>query len=168
MAEKEYITSAQFEHVFKEMHSQLFYLAYDIVGDRQVAQDMVSEVFVSLWKTHRDITFEKLRGYLYVSVRNQSLGWYRQKATVKLIPIEDIKLLVTADESWQYREERIEQIERVLQTMPERTRLIIDLCYRQRKTYKEAAEIVGISAEGIKKQLQRALKEFRFRLKKNE
>ena len=42
MAEKEYITSAQFEHVFKEMHSQLFYLAYDIVGDRQVAQDMVS------------------------------------------------------------------------------------------------------------------------------
>lgn len=108
MAEKEYITSAQFEHVFKEMHSQLFYLAYDIVGDRQVAQDMVSEVFVSLWKTHRDITFEKLRGYLYVSVRNRSLDWYRQKVTVKLIPIEDIKLLVTADESWQYREERIE------------------------------------------------------------
>lgn len=52
--------------------------------------------------------------------------------------------------------------------MPERTRLIFDLCYRQRKTYKEAAEIVGISAEGIKKQLQRALKEFRFRLKKSE
>ena len=99
MSKKENITSEQFELVFKEMHSQLFYLAYDIVGDRDVAQDMVSEVFVSLWKSHRDVSFEKLRGYLYISVRNHSLDWYRHNSGVRNIPIEKLSNLVSVDDS---------------------------------------------------------------------
>lgn len=165
MSKKENITSEQFELVFKEMHSQLFYLAYDIVGDRDVAQDMVSEVFVSLWKSHRDVSFEKLRGYLYISVRNHSLDWYRHNSGVRNIPIEELSNLVSVDDSWQERERRIRKIEEAMDQMSEKTRLIFDLCYRKRKSYREAAEIVGISAEGIKKQLQRALRDLRGRLK---
>lgn len=165
MSKKENITSEQFELVFKEMHSQLFYLAYDIVGDRDVAQDMVSEVFVSLWKSHRDVSFEKLRGYLYISVRNHSLDWYRHNSEVRNIPIEELSNLVSVDDFWQEREGRIRKIEEAMAQMPEKTRLIFDLCYRKRKSYREAAEIVGISAEGIKKQLQRALRDLRGRLK---
>lgn len=161
MADKEYITAAQFESIFKEMYSSLFYVAYDIVGDKRVAQDVVSEVFMSLWKSHRDVTLGKLKGYLYVSVRNRSLDWYRRNSSIKTMPIEEIKNLVNTDSSWQEREQRIKRIEGILAQMPEKTRLIFDLCYRRRKTYKEAAEIVGISSEGIKKHLQRALKEMR-------
>lgn len=168
MAERVYITAAQFEGIFKEMHLQLFYLAYDIVGDKQVAQDVVSEVFMSLWNRHRDVAFSKLKGYLYVSVRNKSLDWYRRNASVKTIPLEDMKNLVDSGDSWEQREERIRKIERELARMPEKTRLIFDLCYRKRKSYKEAAEIVGISSEGIKKHLQRALKELRSKLRNEE
>ena len=168
MADKEYITASQFESIFKEMHSQLFYLAYDIVGDKQVAQDVVSEVFMSLWKSHREVAFCKLKGYLYVSVRNKSLDWYRRNASVKTIPLDDMKNLVDGRDSWESREERIRKIECELARMPEKTRQIFDLCYRKRKTYKEAAEVVGISSEGIKKHLQRALKELRSKLRKKE
>lgn len=168
MVEKEYITAAQFEGIFKNMYQQLFYLAYDIVGDKQVAQDVVSEVFMSLWKSHRDVVFDKLKGYLYVSVRNKSLDWYRRHASVKTIPLDDMKNMVDGGDNWESREERIQKIESELARMPEKTRLIFDLCYRKRRTYKEAAEVVGISHEGIKKHLQRALKELRSKLRKEE
>lgn len=168
MVEKEYITAAQFEGIFKKMHQKLFYLAYDIVGDKQVAQDVVSEVFMSLWKSHRDVVFDKLEGYLCVSVRNKALDWYRRHASVKTIPLDDMKNMVDGGDSWESREERIQKIECELARMPEKTRLIFDLCYRKRRTYKEAAEVVGISPEGIKKHLQRALKELRSKLRKEE
>ena len=117
MSKKENITSEQFELVFKEMHSQLFYLAY------------------------------------------------RHNSGVRNIPIEKLSNLVSVDDSWQERERRIRKIEEAMAQMSEKTRLIFDLCYRKRKSYREAAEIVGISAEGIKKQLQRALRDLRGRLK---
>ncbi len=161
------ITASQLEDVFKELHPQLFYLAYDIVGDKQVAQDVISEVFMSLWKSHRDVAYGKLKSYLYVSVRNKALDWYRRQGAVKTIPVEELKNLVDAGDSWQGREERIVKIENAIALLPPKTRQILDLCYRKRKTYKEAAEIVGISPEGIKKQLFRAIKELRNKLKKD-
>ena len=167
MSEIDIITSKQFETLFKEMHTQLFYLAYDILGEAQAAQDVVSDVFLSIWNQHRDISPDKVRGYIFVSTKNKALDKYRQSSRYSEIPIEEMKnLMDVCDASWEMREERILWVEKVLQQMPEKTRLILDLCYRKRKSYKEAAEIVGISVEGIKKQLFRALKELRTKLKK--
>ena len=167
MSEIDIITSKQFETLFKEMHTQLFYLAYDILGEAQAAQDVVSDVFLSIWNQHRDISPDKVRGYIFVSTKNKALDKYRQSSRYSEIPIEEMKnLMDVCDASCEMREERILWVEKVLQQMPEKTRLILDLCYRKRKSYKEAAEIVGISVEGIKKQLFRALKELRTKLKK--
>ena len=166
MKERDIMTPKQFEALFKEMHTQLFYLAYDILGETQAAQDVVSDVFLSVWNQHRDISPNKVRGYIFVSTKNRALDKYRQTSKYAEIPIEEIRNLVdVGDASWEIREERILRMEKMLRQMPEKTRLILDLCYRKRKTYKEAAEIVGISPEGIKKQLSRALKEMRTRLK---
>lgn len=166
MKERDIMTPKQFEALFKEMHTQLFYLAYDILGEMQAAQDVVSDVFLSIWNQHRDISPNKVRGYIFVSTKNRALDKYRQTSKYAEIPIEEIRNLVdVGDASWEIREERILRMEKMLRQMPEKTRLILDLCYRKRKTYKEAAEIVGISPEGIKKQLSRALKEMRTRLK---
>jgi RNA polymerase sigma-70 factor, ECF subfamily len=161
------ITASQLESVFKELYSQLFYLSYDIVGDKHVAQDVISEVFMSLWKNHRDVVYEKLKGYLYISVHNKSLDWCRRHTNITTIPLEELRNLVDGEgESWQSREERIVKIEQAIILLPPKTRQILDLCYRKRKTYKEAAEIMGMSSEGIKKQLYRAIKELRNKLKK--
>ena len=166
MSEREIITASQLECVFKEMYSQLFYLAYDVVGDKQEAQDVISDVFMSLWKSHRDVVYEKLKSYLYVSVYNKSLDWCRRQRNIKSIPVDELRNLVDVEgDSWQSREEHILKIEQAIALLPPKTRLILDFCYRKRKTYKEAAEIVGISAEGIKKQLFRAIKELRNKLK---
>ena len=76
MSERDIITSKQFETLFKEMHTQLFYLAYDILGEAQAAQDVVSDVFLSIWNQHRDISPDKVRGYIFVSTKNKALDKY--------------------------------------------------------------------------------------------
>lgn len=162
--EADEISVSQFESVFREMHTQLFYLAYDIVGDRVIAQDIVSDVFLSVWNQHRDIALAKLKSYLFVSVRNRSVDRYREEMKWKMIPAEDIDDLMDGDGDWERREERIVRVEQLLRDMPQKTQTILDLCYRKRKTYKETAELLGMTVEAVKKQLSRALKTLRDRV----
>lgn len=166
MSDKGYISAAHFEGIFREMHSRLFYEAYDIVGNKQAAQDIVSEVFLSVWKQRESIDGDGLKGYLFISVRNKALDWYRRENAQKSVPVDCLKDMSDTERSWELREERIVKIENEIAQMTERTQTILDLCYRQRMTYKEAAQVVGISMEGIKKHLSRALKELRTKLKK--
>lgn len=64
-------------------------------------------------------------------------------------------------EYWQQREERISMIEEEIAKLPERTRIILRECYYNHMTYREVAEEIGISTEGIKKQLVRAMAHLR-------
>ena len=63
--------------------------------------------------------------------------------------------------SWIAKEKRIEAIENEIAKMPERTQHILEQCYYNRHTYKEVAEEMGITTEGIKKQIARAMAQLR-------
>lgn len=159
--ETERISASQFDSVFRELHSQLFYLAYDIVGDKIIAQDIVSDVFLSVWNQHRDIFMDKLKGYLFISVKNKAIDKCRQGQKWKMIPAEELTNLTQGDYDWEAREDRIVRVEQELKQMPVKTQTILDLCYRKNKTYKETADVMGMSVEAVKKQLSRALKVLR-------
>lgn len=49
------ISAGDFESVFRRLYTPLFYHAFDIVGDSELARDIVSEVFTRVWKEHRDL-----------------------------------------------------------------------------------------------------------------
>lgn len=55
------------------------------------------------------------------------------------------------------REERLQKIDEVRDRMPEKTRRIMDLCYFENKRYEEVAAIVGLSKDGVRKQMIKAL-----------
>lgn len=164
MEKTERISSSQFERVFRELHTQLFYLAYDIVGDKIIAQDIVSDVFLSVWNQHRDISMVKMKGYLFISVKNKAIDKCRQEQKWKMIPADELKSLTQGDCDWEAREDRIIRVEHELEQMPVKTQTILDLCYRKNKTYKETADMLGMSVEAVKKQLSRALKVLRNKL----
>ena len=65
------ITTKEFEKLFCENYSRLYYFAYDFVEDIETSKDIVSEVFASIWKEKGRMDKDKILGYLYVSVRNQ-------------------------------------------------------------------------------------------------
>ena len=65
------------------------------------------------------------------------------------------------DEGFLYddeEEERIRQIQKVIDRMPEKTKYVLDQCYMEGKRYMEVASDIGISRDGVRKHIVKALR----------
>ena len=72
------------------------------------------------------------------------------------------------DDQWLRRENTLNIIYESIDELPTKTRDIIDLCFYQKKTYREAGEACGVSISAIRKHIMKAVKFFRNELKKND
>ena len=150
------ITTKEFEKLFCENYSRLYYFAYDFVEDIEISKDIVSDVFASIWSDKKRMEKDKVIGYLYVSVRNQCFNHLKkQKNKEKLFDSAE-SLNGEDDEEWSAMEERIDKMTEIMDKMPPRTRYVLEECYYHNKKYREVAEILGITTDGVKKHIVKA------------
>lgn len=153
-----------FETLYRESYSRLYFYALKFLNDKEKAKDILSDVMVGAWNNRHEIEAEKMAGYLHVSLRNKCLNEIRrtQRDSSMREELRDSTLQLDIYEaSWIAKEKRIEAIENEIAKMPERTQHILEQCYYNRHTYKEVAEEMGITTEGIKKQIARAMAQLR-------
>lgn len=155
--------------IFNRYNSLLYIYAYKKLGDKEEAKDVVQELFVRLWKNHEVFSLNTtLASYLYRSVRNRSLDIFAHKK-IKSSYISSFQAAVdvhTATTDYLVREKDInELIEREIKSLPPRMREIFVLSRRHHLSHKEIAQKLDISEETINKQIKRALRVLRIRLK---
>jgi len=165
------ITRQDFEHLFREYYSRLYYFVYDFIEDIEVSKDIVSDVFTSVWNNKENIEKDKVVGYLFVSVRNQSLNYIKRQKQVG--DYADFCLRVAdeeGDEGLELIDERIAEMSSLIDKMPLRTKYILEECYFHHKKYKEVADVLEISTDGVKKHIVKAFSILRdhFNVKKNK
>lgn len=67
-----------FEELYNRYFSSVFRLAFNLLNNRQAAEDIASETFIRLWKKRSDIArIENLSAFLYTSTRNACLNHIR-------------------------------------------------------------------------------------------
>lgn len=153
------ITEEGLEMEFRENYSRYFYYALSLVDDVDTAKDIISEVFMHVWKKRNTIGSAKLGQYLFTSIHNTCL---KRINDTKRFPRVEETLAMTqipddGGEEWKRRESRIVEMEQVIGAMPPRTRYILEQFYYKKRSYKDIAAEVGITTDGIKKQLVKAL-----------
>jgi RNA polymerase sigma-70 factor, ECF subfamily len=148
----------EFKMLFRESYSRFYFFAFHLVQDEEVSRDIVSECFAAAWHNHIHIDHQKMSGYLFLSIRNKCLN-YIKKNKNHYTTSEDVLHSMPADleGEWKIKEERIVEIERQLDLLPERTRYVLEQCYYEHHTYKEVAEQLGISTNGVKKHIVKAI-----------
>ena len=159
-----------FELFFKENYSRFYFFAYQMIGEREICRDIVSDSFESIWSVilsgnkERELNWSK---YMYSLVRNKCVDYIRHEtakgryANFYLHMFGNEEEEETDDET----ERQIEIMYHMLSEFTPQTARILELCYFQKKTYNEAAEELHISASAVKKHIVGALKAFRTRLK---
>lgn len=165
------ITKQSFENLFREYYSRLYYFAYDYTEDMEVSKDIVSDVFTSIWNNRENIENDKVVGYLFISVRNQSLNYIkRQRKADDYVNFCSQVATEEGDEDLNLIDERIAEMTSEIEKMPSRTKYILEECYFHHKKYKEVAEVLEISTDGVKKHIIKALSILRnhFNVKKGE
>ncbi len=78
------LNKSNFKQIFETYFAGLVGFANSYVGDVKLSEDLVQEVFVSLWEKQDEYQNETtLKVYLYRAVRNNSLDYIKHEQVIK-------------------------------------------------------------------------------------
>lgn len=147
----------------------LFNYAYSKVNDQFAAQEIVQELFVSLWQQRQKNTVNSCRSYLFSCVKNQIISYYRKEYTRKFhydqweahcessVNLTDQKIL-TSDLERQY--------EQALILLPPKCKEVFILS-RKGHSNKEIALQLLISEKTVEQHITKALRVLKEYLKEH-
>jgi RNA polymerase sigma-70 factor (ECF subfamily) len=156
--------------VFYERHGGPAYsLAHRIVGDRTLAEDVVQEAFLSMWRSKAG--YDAARG----SVRSWSLGIVRNRAIDALrrastpaprLDLDDDATLEgqrapESTESEVIRRDTARKVRGVLGALPNEQSQVIELAYFGGFSHSEIAELLGEPLGTIKGRMRLGLEKAR-------
>jgi RNA polymerase sigma-70 factor, ECF subfamily len=158
-----------FEKVFKDNFKKLQSYAITIVGDENVAEEMVQNVFFKLWDRSEKINIQSsIAAYLYRAVYNESCNYLKhQKVKQGFLnyskhAMSDIstekaskKVLVTELE---------QRIKNALNDLPEQCRTVFQLSRFEELKYQQISDTLGISIKTVEAQMGKALRIMRVKL----
>ncbi|MFC1926866.1 RNA polymerase sigma factor [Chloroflexota bacterium] len=154
---------AAWENVVNEYQMPLSRYLYNMVKDREVAQELTQDTFLEAYqampKTQDDLN---LKAWLYRIATNNAIQVLRRRKLISWVPWVDYKPV--PNETIDGHEDRLadrEQIHRTLKKIPEKYRAVLLLHDNQGFNCKEIGRILRISLEAAKKRLARAREMFR-------
>lgn len=157
-----------FEQLFRAYYSRLVHYAFKVLGDQDEAEEMVQQVFISLWETRQKMSIHSsLKSYLYRAVHNRCLNLIEKNAVRQQYQQE---VRATTDESVQPLQqlahtELEKEMKRALDKLPEQCRRVFELSRYEGLKYAAIAEVLGISVKTVENQVGKALKILREELK---
>lgn len=159
------------EHAFTEIYNRywdkLFAIAANKLKDLDEAEEIVQDIFVSLWKRREESgTIDTLSPYLAVSVKYRVIK-YLDKQTNRQRYADQQQTTALADDSTQQWLEFVELRSRLaifVADLPEKCRLVYRLSRESGFSQKRIADELGISEKTVEAHLGKALKTLRARL----
>jgi RNA polymerase sigma-70 factor (ECF subfamily) len=161
-----------FEVVYERHSGAAFSLAYRMVGRGNVAEDVVQEAFLSIWRS--GARYERARG----SVRTWVLGIVHHRAIDQLRRSSVHDKRRASDEGLEesaesgertdteaVRREEAASIRSAIQTLPAEQSHVIELAYFGGFTHTEIAEILGAPVGTIKGRMRLGLEKLRNQLR---
>lgn len=160
--------AAAFATLYKLFRPQLVIEAYQKVRNRQEAEDIVQEIFTSLWQRRRELCISiSLKHYLHRAVQLQ----YAYKCRRNEVARRFVSYTYCSSaEGYVPRnlenKELGQQIrEAAMHVSAPACRKVFELLYLQDWSHKEIAQDLNIQPQVVKNQVSRALKVIRTRLR---
>jgi RNA polymerase sigma-70 factor, ECF subfamily len=159
-----------FEALFRAEYASLIRFAGRYVSDVAAAEDLVQDVFLTLWRDRSRLDgASSPRAYLFRAVRNRALNQLRDSRARRRID-EQLAVpgeLSVAPDTGAADVARIRAaLNDAVAALPARARLIFELSRYHGLTYREIAASLGISVKTVETQMGRALRVLRERLER--
>ncbi|MBT9392280.1 RNA polymerase sigma-70 factor [Hymenobacter sp. NST-14] len=152
-----------FSELFTRYHSKLVVFALPFTRSRELAEEAVSDVFLKIWQKRATLVqVQNPASYLYVAVRNQALNYRQKVENQPSQPLEDLpaELMVElmTPERTLLQGELYAAIQQAVGKLPPQCQMVFRLVREEGLKYKEAADIMGISAKTVEVQMGIAIK----------
>ncbi|MEO7211329.1 RNA polymerase sigma-70 factor [Mucilaginibacter sp.] len=152
-----------FEQLFYALNRPLIKFCVLYVRQNEVAEDIVSELFVKCWQNRQKLCgINNPATYLYIAVKNQSLNYIKKYSNIHMVQIEDtdeFALVNTYNPQKELeKKELVFKLDKAISALPQQCRIIFRLIKEDGMKYKEVGEVLDISPRTVQTQLFRALK----------
>ncbi|MDJ1500829.1 RNA polymerase sigma-70 factor [Xanthocytophaga agilis] len=145
--------------LFRRYYPVLCSHAIRYVYSREIAEDLVAEIFHDFWKNR---IFEQVhssyRSYLFKTVRNRSFNYLRQKLTSS-ISVEDFPVIceVQSSDQQMFYDELYQMIQRTVDEMSPKCQKVFLMSRFDGKKNHEIAEEMQISQRTVEVHISNAL-----------
>lgn len=149
---------AAFRTIYDMFYQALCSYGCKIVGDTDLASDMVQEVFISLWCKREEFTsIDSVRYFLYAALKNRSLNHIKHTKIVE--KHQGGVATQEQDKEADYLdliilEEVHRQLREAIAELPESYRKVIVLSLKDKQN-QEIANILGLSVNTVRNQKQK-------------
>lgn len=164
------------EHAFKQLYEEYYapfcLYAKRFIDDKDIREDIVSDVFASLWDKMDSESFDlqsnTALGYVKMCVKNSCLNflkhqeyeWNYAEIILKKAPIYE-----TEPDSVYTLDELYRMLYETLEKLPENYRTVFMKSFYEGKTHVEIAEEMNLSVKSINRYKQKTMELLRNELK---
>lgn len=166
------LLKASKENAFREVYvrywKELFFVAYRKTGNKELAEEIVQNIYLDLWRKRQSLAVVNLRAYLFASVRYAVINYikseiiqakYRENKTQQEeqqdIPSDHLVLVHDLEDA----------INKGVSLLPRKTQEVFRLSRLENQTVKEIARQLKISEKAVEYHITRSLKTMRYYLK---
>ncbi len=154
--------ASAFEEIYNKYWQSLFSYAYKRSGSKEIAEEMVQELFTKLWERRKclKISNNNLGTYLFTAVKYTLVNYYQAKKVRNVFMEQSLNKLNAENTTEQhvFFKELSQNFENAVNTLPEQCRKIFKLSREEHYSMKEIACQLNISPKTVENHLGRAVK----------
>ncbi len=149
--------------LFDLYYSPLCVFACKYLDSFEKAEDVVQEVFITLWEKNRMKNFTgSIKSYLFNAVRNNSIHKVKEERKFRFEDVENKSYAIIEDKFEPYTlEERKAKLYKEIEQLPIQSKKVFEAIVFERMKYAEIAAELNISINTVKTHYSRALKQLR-------
>ncbi len=134
-------------------------------GEKDLAEDLVQEAFIKLWENCSKVDPDTAKSFLFKVAINLGISSKRHdqvKFNYQNIIIHNKDSLDRETPEFIMEEmEFNEKVKKIISSLPDKQRQVFVLNRIEKKTYKEIAEMLGVTVKAVEKLMHKALLKIR-------
>jgi len=157
-----------YKELYLLMFDSLFRFSYSFVKSKQVAQEIVSDVFIKFWQIRSQLNaIDNFKAYLFGITKNFSLSYLARFSKNLSIQIDDIDLdKIDIESIIEFKnpedlyisKETVTNVIQAIRKLPPQCQIIFSLVKVDGLKYKEVARLLNISVFTVRNQVALAVK----------
>ena len=147
--------------LYNKFWQSLFVSSYNVLKDKELCEDIIQDIFMNIWHNREKLEINiSLKGYMYACARYQVFNQFKKnkdKIHVELFEDLDKRFQYSTPETQLMHEELLNQINSIVQALPEKCQLVYKLSREEQLSHKEIAERLDISTKTVENHITKAL-----------
>ena len=155
------MTVKEYNIAVDDYSDNLFRFAVKHLRNEMSANDVVQETFTKVWIKHEEVSYEKVKSYLFTTAYHAIVDWVKKEGRSGDIEHTEEQ---GADPSLNFSLKEV--LDEALEKLPEIQRSVVLLRDYEGYNYGEIAEITGLSESQVKVYIFRARKALKTYIKR--